>query len=898
MSTVLEKVNKGINRNPLHQNLLKFVSFWDNLTKNTETLRDRLFELSFRNLVSALTDRLTDPQKNKLLSDHQLNQYLRQKEWEKLPEVRILEEYLGNINFSYLNGVKKKKLKNQFKRFNELLAAPDFISFLEHKICEEINRHEKASRKVLCELAKLLLYETIFYHSPHTIRFIPAREFSTTYALICLSPKIKDLESNTECLSLWRSICHKVFSNINMRDDTLKVVSLDKNNPFEFSSKFRWEIFMNNALQEIINILSVVRSKYKIFEPETNVILDHKIIQKIISELSKQTELVRNFEEKVLEAFLCEILSQKFQQGKKNTDFGIGNFIEQLADLIDNEGEFIIHSLGNRLPGNKPGKENRFLTEKLADLTESLSISIMARKITKSLFVEELQTQTIHFLQSLLIEISELGNKSFSYFLKKDASECFFSFLNNKKILEIFAKYLKHIANYHFPRTVDISNLDMDLNDGWIEFSKKVIGQLSEWFGVGYRVNLSSRLPWHKLNQHHSNELIKSLLSALIPPSRSWEVDFAVKNMIPQASAWKVGKVDFFDPNEWYYGLDGLLPRNFISSNQKICGARVFIDERTSYAVIQKSRELLRETLDFLTFFHSSMQKFGFHATIHHGEILRIRCNFLRRRGFKRPEIDFAIRGTEKDEYILESSKYIDVLLSTYADYTKELTDLQNAYRLSVSWYRRGRWGESGPDKFISYWIALEHLFGEQFVECYKKLPLLYITWRNIAGYHIRMKLQQIVKFMEEDKDFMHNVSNDPELNGWQEYWYILQENLPKLEKYATKQRDKEYIHKFILDFPPSRVEAIKETVALQRIEFKFTLLMLYSLRNTIVHQALSNIRYLPLYIEELGAILEFCLRAISQVVFKIPATIKNIDEFIKLYQKPYSVLVPDSSTF
>ena len=866
--------------NVYYQNLSEFVHYWKDLCKDSKALQDVLFRLDFRNLIFALTDRLTEALKNKFLGDREINDLLRTIDWENLTEVKILESYIGKLDCQHLKGVRKQELIKQFQEIGEKLELSNYQKFLEKRLFEEISNDNRASNNNLSVLAKLLLHEAIFFHASISIRNMPNRSFSKNFADISLREKTKYLESDVNSFLSWKSMCETLCSNIIIGKSLKKCFSLNKIVPFEFSSKFTWEHSLNKTLHHIIDILSYIRENYNFLDIDSE-IPGNQIILKTVLNMRNNTELIEEFEEKVLEGLIHEILVHHFDEKLETLRPKLNSFLGYVADLINEEGDYISRTLEIRVQDNRPRRDNETLKSIMKP-----SFRVVSRQISKALVTEEMHTATNKFLKQLLMHLLELKGEIPVYFFEFSSSDLFYTILNNKKVLEKVANYLKDIYNNIL---VDFDKIDMDWQNLWIKFVKKFLNLLLEQFNSGY--DLSSRLPWNKLKQDDLQKLISCAINDLLPESQNWEVGFVVKGMSPQTSVWKVGNVEFFDPNIWHHGLDIIL-RNPEFQNQNICGARVSVRERTPHTAYMKAREILQETLNFMTFIHSTGRSFGFDASISFISLCRPRGKFTRGFGRYPPKRTFATVGKDKNEKILKSSSYIDDFLTICAEGLHSLTSLQQTLRLSISWYRRGRWNEPDPDKFINYWIALEQLInGDGFNEFYQKLPKLYVTWRKTtAGFVIIYTLKQILKFINEDKEFEFKIQNDPELNRWDEYDYVLLENLSKLTKYASNPEHRKYINRFISDYPPQRVKAIKENVKTKRIEVKFTLLLLYSLRNKIVHHALDSIRYLPLYIEKLSDILEYCLWAVLSETLRIPTNLQNIDDFIERFQRPYAV--------
>lgn len=146
--------------------------------------------------------------------------------------------------------------------------------------------------------------------------------------------------------------------------------------------------------------------------------------------------------------------------------------------------------------------------------------------------------------------------------------------------------------------------------------------------------------------------------------------------------------------------------------------------------------------------------------------------------------------------------------------------------------------------------------------------------------------------FIEQDKNFKETVNKDRELIEWNKHDYVLlnPENLKRLINYTENLAVKDYIQNFIDDeLSPDQIEAYKIITEDMRLQFKFKVYLLYSLRNDIVHGAVDYYPNIELYFELIKDIIEgILLKMFSTAVDESSKSI-TLENLALELEKPFT---------
>jgi hypothetical protein len=179
----------------------------------------------------------------------------------------------------------------------------------------------------------------------------------------------------------------------------------------------------------------------------------------------------------------------------------------------------------------------------------------------------------------------------------------------------------------------------------------------------------------------------------------------------------------------------------------------------------------------------------------------------------------------------------------------------------ALTWFEDGFWQLDDHAKFASYWIAIEQLVtaytgGKKGEALAEYIPKLIVTWRNVrhAAFVIGQYLREIYSHINNSEDLKMQLSMDNKLKDWNEYDYIVLENLQRLKELSAGT----VLERSIVDLTTwltvqKKQDIINDIKALQ-MEKKFEIALFYSKRHSIMHEGTTysaDLEYLVKPLEE-----------------------------------------------
>ena len=207
-------------------------------------------------------------------------------------------------------------------------------------------------------------------------------------------------------------------------------------------------------------------------------------------------------------------------------------------------------------------------------------------------------------------------------------------------------------------------------------------------------------------------------------------------------------------------------------------------------------------------------------------------------------------------------NKYCTIVHKAYED----LNSIEKKIMYSMHWYRKGNESNINEDKLLNYWIAFENIFSKDFEyeEIDNKIKLFSIIKENFPPIGI---LESILNILEETYLYIK------ELYFAHRKLLIIPEKVVEASKIDPPTGSTINLKDF-LDNIPSLIDVINYKVIKEKLIFikklysdnnflkkyikqnekniKNDLLLIYRLRNKIVHKAHYDNRILPYYVKKI----------------------------------------------
>jgi hypothetical protein len=407
-------------------------------------------------------------------------------------------------------------------------------------------------------------------------------------------------------------------------------------------------------------------------------------------------------------------------------------------------------------------------------------------------------------------------------------------------------------------------------------------------------------VPWSQVTEKQLGRMVDKLFEFLLPTSTKFLVVFKVKGITPDEPIWSTGGITFYDPDTFDYGEGScLLFRERWPEGDDLTYAKIVVDADTFEVAWEVAQQALNNALNALSFALSAgVEAGGFKPQIIN-ECFIVRLS-PRRRSFKagKQRAEMSMTQSAKGHKIPEIAKGCDRLLTLSTREPDRLTPLQFGFLRALHWYRKGRWEPDFAERFLFYWVGLEHLFtGGEFRPgaIFENAPNLHITWQNWQGFYwVGLSFNAIIKNIEENEELRAKVAATPELREWRSDTRILlqPDNLRLLARLTPSSipQVKEFFERTAGEFEEKAAnkEAYEKLVEHLRKLFLFKLNLLSDLRNEMVHEAKPYRVGIRLYAEALEDILEDILRKMAGVATQETPKYRTIEELAEWHQFPW----------
>lgn len=851
-----------------HANLDIFIHEWKRIFD--EKPEDIIFSMNFRNLIIYSYRRLSRDKKEDLLKYS--IPYLRYIVQNENIETKIWKEYIGIDYIKKIESGRFSEIKPILEDISNKLSGNLYLNFLLDELGEELVK-EEISREYLIILSKLIISENInkFYFSE--LKNIFENVLSLEYTKLFVNRNKNRFLENTKLESELYSLIKHVLNNIEI-DKNLENFDVSTS-IFDLESSYYWKRKIHLLFNEIKEHLIEIVLELPNDTDKDTINIDKLCKSKIILENSKNVYL------EFISITITELIRKEIKNqltNEKNTQ--ISSFIDQFTDDID----FGFINRMNVYYDKKhyADKKNPAVREVIKDILPILLGEIIAQLIIDEINIDELKLK--NFIEIIINKILIVK------FINIDTNDkCENIIYNQKNQDEIGACIIENSKKLTFKPIVNNIIKNEIFDNCWTSFSGQFIDKFIHNFG---NKSHFKNLPWHQVEKTELKFLINQVFKKLTPNESEWTFIFVIDNISPEGQKWKFSNILFYDSMIWNF-TEGFL---FPNKNNNKTYARITVKTETQYMAKQIAFNQVQKAIDTITFAHSVNNSFGINPSIENVSFV-VKNGKVIERDFKSPKSSFAIHNNVIKDKIIENSKNYSDLLEKQNTNPEALNDLQKSFIKAVGWYRKGRWEEDNVHAFLNYWIALEHIFAEgdksKIFVLLERLPNLHITWRNISrSWVLRQYLRQIMIFIEQDKNFKETVNKDRELIEWNKHDYVLlnPENLKRLINYTENLAVKDYIQNFIDDeLSPDQIEAYKIITEDMRLQFKFKVYLLYSLRNDIVHGAVDYYPNIELYFELIKDIIEgILLKMFSTAVDESSKSI-TLENLALELEKPFT---------
>ncbi len=384
-------------------------------------------------------------------------------------------------------------------------------------------------------------------------------------------------------------------------------------------------------------------------------------------------------------------------------------------------------------------------------------------------------------------------------------------------------------------------------------------------------------------------------------------VNFLLGGIDMRQKICRMGKVTLYDPRIWAFGEDLLLDDDFgrnignpdplrteYDPPYKIIGkhskkrnsarAIVCVDAYDLYSGIQKAEAELWRSVNTLVYASTASGRPGFKPQIPINYVLMDvkRLSLSNRIGPLRQEFDMLEINSE---YKKITSFYNKLLRA-------KKTKLTHKIERAPDWYHRGYWSELPHQRFVSFWIALEHLFPKDKDKDKDEILLnliskLTVTWKDdLLAYGLRKCFSKISKHFKSDTRIIQFLNSNACFNGWKSNYYIVFQHLHVLYP-QLHGKEKQCADLIFQELSNENLTAMRIRVKSKRSQIKFKIAFMYLKRNLLVHEALVYSPELEIMTTELrklfvdvldSILLRYKKNSLSKITFEhnIPYQITN----------------------
>jgi hypothetical protein len=451
----------------------------------------------------------------------------------------------------------------------------------------------------------------------------------------------------------------------------------------------------------------------------------------------------------------------------------------------------------------------------------------------------------------------------------------------------------------------------------WSQWVKDVIAATDTWTSAWREI------AWDRLTPAAVTELRDRLGGTYA--SRTYDVVFAVDGADAQGEMWTGGGITWFAAGALTLGeqwpgagpqtgtkssaqradaSDVVTPTPMATAARDTLYAWLTVDAPSAFAAQRDARAWLEAALSALTFAYSvNEQVRGFRPRVR-----RLALRGVVATGYssltsesKREELFHLV--PVRDERLVDFTRVYGELIARASNEANQ-TDLERRLMRAFAWYRAGRWDPTPVTRFLSYFVALEHLFvggriGVKGALAEEASPLM-VTWVQAVN---RAELDRIKPELARASVLREAALQDPamasaldglaQFRGWRMDLrpFVVPDALAAAEAAlptASPAGAQFTAHKSALQ----AFAAIWATRALRRVRererWQVVLSVLANRRHDIVHEAVVTGPDMELYARRLERIVQRILDRLTDVAINAAATVGTVEGAVRWHEDPW----------
>jgi hypothetical protein len=772
----------------------------------------------------------------------------------------------------------------------ELIKDYPSIAALRQEFIKEVLSDAQVRSERLTVISRLLIHKTFVDHGTNSLKELPERALARHGAEILLG-KLKgrllaEEQLNTE---IWQHWLTHLKSKTSFEDLT-GMVSLQPDSVFGVSNRFSWLYLTHEFMRQIAERLAAEvqealahRNNMAEAEGDQDSLQSHFDVDRLQKIGAWAVRQYTN----IFLRFICDTACDK-EAWEEDSDLSrmclpVGDWLSAEAGFTDNRPHPYV---------DRPNIVDLLATQAFVSTASKVTGKRMADEVNPP-ELSQIKESVGHKLSALLREELASGDlnlsKSSANEIEAACSHLAAQRRTHEELGSVLTPLNKLLAQ-HFTTLLEAlsaRNLLSDVNvrrafwDEWTEsFTRRAASDKS----------VLHYLPWSTLNERELETVLGGFFNDLAKPSEEWLTVFIVKDLKPQGKIWTYDDVTFYDPKVFDFGEQRWFSDE-ITEDTTFVKMVIKADARAGAA--QRGWARLNDVLSAFTFALSADQNWGGFNPVVHGDAYVAQVstgNWT------------IIRSNSRDDHpVGQSIEHLKHFADTFRHLLEvardpaRLTEWQVKLLRALHWYRKGRWGADPAESFLCYWIGLEHLFEENDQDRLSDLlPRLHVTWRdvNTPWWALRYHQQDTIKMVRGDAELRSIVDADVQLEGWSTDRRVLlnHQNVARLLTHIAdeKVQIKEYVkgyQDYLRRFVDSRQAILKEVDRLRGL-FKFKLLLLKGMRNSMVHQALSFRPDAKVYAEALEDILEDVIVKVGNDAIQPSPGCNSVRDLIDEYEE------------
>lgn len=415
-----------------------------------------------------------------------------------------------------------------------------------------------------------------------------------------------------------------------------------------------------------------------------------------------------------------------------------------------------------------------------------------------------------------------------------------------------------------------------------------------------------------QLQDEDFEKSLSDLFNELMQIEKTWEVFYEIGNIDLKGELMHIENVTLYDARKWHKGesfewdLKKLSEQNenlrsnyleyghgffkpFGSSesirvpfNRNSARARILVSAPDSKIAASKAKGSLKKLFSTMVFEFADETREKYHPQV---------SNKFEALNINGKEGIYNVNFDRSD--ILEIEMDEKKTIEWYIQSTSVSHRASRIYR-ALSWFNAAFWEEDIYAKFALYWIGLEQLL-ELDVYANKREALLYIipkvfvSWRDNgnADYALHTPLNEIVILLQNNEGYRDLLNNQERFREWEKRDYVILENLSLLRAIIKDSKLEQSIGN-LEQWVDEHMGSIISFINKEREAIKFEIAYLYSKRNSIIHEGITEFPELPFFVKKLQII----LKKMVSISLLFPSE-ESWELISRQFNRPFSVDVP-----